>query len=86
MLLSPERKPNLKKFMLWSDFVHLTDTNYFIHGPFNYDDHDDIIQPNHHVALTHWEFLFSFCNRFSIVPSTLSTLTVRKSSLKKRNK
>ena len=54
MLFSLERKPNLKKFMLWSDFVHLTDTNYFIHGPFNYDDHDDIIQPNHHVALTHW--------------------------------
>ena len=72
--------------MLWSDSVHLTDHKYFIRGPFNYDVHDDIIQPNQNVALTHWEFLFYFCNHFSIVSRTLSTLTVSNSSLKKRKK
>ena len=53
MLFSQKRKPNLKKFMLQSDSVHLTDTKYFIHGSFNFDAHDDIIQPNQHVYLTH---------------------------------
>ena len=48
--------------MLWSDSVHLIDPKYFIHGPFNYDAHDDIVQSNQNVALTRWEFLFSFCN------------------------
>ena len=86
ILFSPKRKPNLKKFMLWSDSVHLMDTKHFIHGPFNYDTHDDIIKPNKYVTLTHRKFLLSFCNQFSIVISTLSTLIVRKYSLKKRKK
>ena len=59
--------------MLWSDSVHLMDTKDFLRSPFNYDAHDDIVQPKQHVVLTHWEFLLSFCNQFSIVPPTLST-------------
>ena len=55
MLFLLKCRPNLKKFMLWSDSVHLTDTKYFIYGLFNFDTHDDIIQPNHHDSLTHWE-------------------------------
>ena len=86
MLFLPKRKPNLNKYMLWSDSVHLTDPKYFIYGPFFYDAHDDIIQPKQHIILTHWEFPLSFFNQFSIVPSILSTLIVRKSSLKKRKK
>ena len=85
-VISSKRKPNLKTFMLWSDSVHLTDTKYFIHGPFNFDAHDDIIQPNQHVVLTHWEILFYFYNQFRLFPRTLSTLTVNKYSLKKRKK
>ena len=60
MLFSPKRNLNLKKYMLSSDFMHLTDTEYFIHGPFNYDAHDDTIQPNQHVALNHWKVLLYF--------------------------
>ena len=60
MLFSTKRKPNLKTFMLWSDFVHLMDIKYFIHDSFNYVAHHDIIQPNHHVALTYWKFHFLF--------------------------
>ena len=86
MLFSLKCKLNLTKFMLWSDSVHLTDPKYFIHGPFNFDAHDDNIQPHQNVTLTNWEFFFSFCNQFSIVPQTLSTLTVRKPFLKKRKK
>ena len=72
--------------MLWSDSAHLTDTKYFAHGSFNYDIRDDIIQPKKHVVLTHWKFLFYFCNQFSIVPPILFTLTVNLISLKKRKK
>ena len=46
--------------MLWSDSVTLTDSNYFIHGPFNYDAHTDVIQTEQHIALTHWECLLFF--------------------------
>ena len=67
-------------YMLWSDSIHLTDTKYFIHDPFNYDTHDDIIKPNPHVVLTHWEFFLYFCTRVSIVPPTLSISIVRKLS------
>ena len=56
ILFSPKRKPNLMKFMLLSDSVHLTDPKYFSHVHFNFDTHDDIIQPNQNVALTRWEF------------------------------
>ena len=76
VLFSPKRTPNLKKYMLWSDSDTLTDSNYFIHGPFNYDAHTNVIQPNQYVALTHREFLFSFCCQFSVVPPMVSTLTV----------
>ena len=60
MLFSPKHKLDLKKFMLWSDFVHLTDPKYFIRDPINFDAHADSIQPNQNVALTHWEFFILF--------------------------
>ena len=37
MLFSPRRKPDLTKYILWTDSVHLTDTSCFLHGPFNFD-------------------------------------------------
>ena len=86
LLFSPKRKLNQKKYMSWFDLVHLTDRKYFIHYPFSYDTHDDIIQPKQHVPLTRWKFLISFCNQFSIVPPILSTFTIKKSSLKKTKK
>ena len=45
MLFSSKWKSNSKKYMLWSDSIHLTDSKYFIHVPFNYDAHADTIQP-----------------------------------------
>ena len=35
MLLKPNRKTDLKKYMLWSNSVHLTDSSCFIYEPFN---------------------------------------------------
>ena len=29
--------------MLWSDYVDLTDPNYYIHGPFTFDTHVNMI-------------------------------------------
>ena len=84
MLFSPKRKLNPKKYILRSDSVHLTYSNYFIHGPFNHDAHANIIQPKQHVSLTRWEFVLYLCSQFSIVPPTLSTLTVCTSSIEKQ--
>ena len=80
-----QAKPNLERDVLVR-FCHLIDPKYFMHGPFNYDVHEDIIKPKQHMALNNWELLHSFCNQFSIVPPTLSTLPVSKPSLNNRNK
>ena len=44
---------------LWLDSVKLTDCNYYIHYPFNYDAYANIMQIKHHVTLSHWYFLLS---------------------------
>ena len=43
MLFKPNIKPNLAKYMLWTESVHLTDSSCFIHGSFNFDSHSDVI-------------------------------------------
>ena len=64
-----KRKQNLKKYMLWSHSVHLIDPKDFIHDPFSFDTHDNIIQPNHYVVLTHYEFYFlSITSLVSFLP------------------
>ena len=60
MLFLPKRKQNPKTYMFWSDSVHFTDSKYFIHEPFNYNTHNNIIQLKQYVALTHWNFYFLF--------------------------
>ena len=46
ILLGPNRKPNLKKYIFWTDSIHLTDSSCYIQGPFNFDSLSDIIKPN----------------------------------------
>ena len=75
ILFEPTRKPDLKKYVLWTDSIHLTDSSYFLHEPLNFDTRSDVIKPNQYIALTHWEFLLTRCSVLSIVPPTLSTLT-----------
>ena len=84
MLFGPKRKTDSKKYILWTDSVHLTDPSCFLHGPFNFDSHSDVITPNQQVALTHWEYLFTFCNTLGIVSPILSTLTAVKASAKRQ--
>ena len=60
VLFLPKHKPNLKQFMLWSDSVYLSNPKYLIYDPFNFDAHDDIIQPKQNVALIYWEFFYLF--------------------------
>ena len=43
ILFGPKRKPNLNKYILWTDSVYLTDLLCFIHIPFNFDSHSEII-------------------------------------------
>ena len=45
ILLGPNWKPNTKKYILWKDSVHLSDSSCYIHGPFNLDSRSDIINP-----------------------------------------
>ena len=74
ILFGPTRKLDLKKYILWTDSIHLTDPSCFLHGPFNFDTRSDVIKPKQYIALTHWEFLLTRCSVLSIVPPTLSTL------------
>ena len=82
----PKRKLYSSKCILWTDSVHLTDSSCYLHGPFNFDSHSDVIITKYHITLTHWEYLLTICHAFSIVPPILSTLTTVKSSTKKRKK
>ena len=86
MLFGPKRKPDLSKYILWTDSVHLTDSSCYLHDPFNFDSHFDVITAKQHIALTHWEFLLTICHSFSIVPPILSTLADVKGSTKKRKR
>ena len=84
VLFGPKRKPDSDKYILWTDSVNLTDPSCYLHGPFNYNSHSDVIKTNQHVALTHWEDLFTICNTLGIVSPVLFTLTDMKPSTKKR--
>ena len=67
MFFGPKRKPDSNKYIHWTDSVHLTDPSCYLHGPFNFDSHSDVITAKQHVALTHWEYLLTICNTFGIV-------------------
>ena len=45
ILLGPNQKPDLKKFILWTDSIHLTDSSCFFHGPFNFDTRSYVVKP-----------------------------------------
>ena len=75
LLFGPTRKPDLKKYTLWTDSIHLTDPSCFLYGPFDFDDRSDVIKPKQYVVLTYWEFILTRCSTLSIVPPILSTLT-----------
>ena len=72
--------------MLWSDSVNLTDSSCFIHEPFNFDSHSDVISAKQFVALCHWEYLLTYFITLGIVPPTISTLTSTKPRNRKKNK
>ena len=74
------------KYILWSGSIYLTDTSCYLHGPFNFETHSDIISAKQHVALIHWEYPLTICNQLSVVPVIISTLTKMKVTRKKRKK
>ena len=78
MLFKPNRKPNLSKFMLWTDSIHLSDSSCYIHGPFNFDSRSDVISAKQFVTLRHWKLLLTSIIALGIVPPTISTLTQAK--------
>ena len=59
MLFEQRRKPDSNNYILWTDFVHLTDPSWYLLGPFNFDSHSDVITTKQHVVLTHWKYLFT---------------------------
>ena len=76
--------PDLTKYTMQTDSVHLTDTSYFLNGPFNFDSQSDIISSNQYTALRHWDFLLTSCNELYIVSPLISTHTTAKPKKKKR--
>ena len=76
ILLGPNRKPNTKKYILWTTSVPLSDLSCYIHEPFNFDSRSDIIKPNQYIVLRNWVFLLASCFTLSIVPHNLSILTI----------
>ena len=79
-LLGPNRKPNLKKYILWRYSVPLTYSICLIHESFNFDSRTDVIRPKKIVALSHWEFILTRCSTLSIVSPIIFTLKYTKSS------
>ena len=53
ILLEPNLKPNLKKYILSTDSVHLIDSSCYIHGPFHFDHRSDVIKSNKRIASCH---------------------------------
>ena len=86
ILFRQKRIPDPNKYILWTDSIHLTDTSCYLHGPFNFEPYSDNIPAKKHVALTHWEYLLTICNKLSVVSPILSTLTQAKVARKKRKK
>ena len=68
ILFSPKRKPNQTEYMLWTDLVHVTDSSCFLHGPFSFDSHTDIVSAKQFIALQHWDFLLTSFIEFGIIP------------------
>ena len=77
ILLDPKRKPDLAKYMLWSESVHLTDPSCLIHEPFNFDSHSDIISVKHYIAFHHWELSLTSCNKLGITPPSFPALVIK---------
>ena len=86
ILFGPKRKPNLNKYILWTDSVQLTDLSCYIHGLFNFDSRSDIISANQFIALNHWEFLLTSCNALVIVPSIILKITNTMTKKKERKR
>ena len=84
MLFGPKRKPDSSKYILWNDSVYSIYSSCYLHGLFNFDSYLDIIIVKQQIALTHWEYIQTVYNNFSIVPPIFSTLTDVKVSNKKR--
>ena len=85
-LLGPNQISNIKKYLLWTNFVHLTNSSCYIHGPFNFAFRSDIINPNQCIALSHCEFFLTSCSILSIIPSILSIIIIDESSWEPQKK
>ena len=52
ILFRSKCKPDPRKFILWTDSIHLTDFPCYSHGPFYFDSHSNIIIAKQYIALT----------------------------------
>ena len=80
ILFGPTRETNDKKYILWKDSIHLTNSWCYIHGIFNFDSRSDIIKPKTYITLNYWKLPLTTCSTLGIVLSIISTLTDNKPS------
>ena len=84
MLFDPKPKLDPRKYILWTDSVHLTDISCYLYGPFNFDSRSDIFRSQTTYFTNKWKYMLTVYDTFSIVTPILSTLTDVKVSNKKR--
>ena len=51
LLFGMKRKPDPNTYILWKYYVYLTDSSCYLHGPFNFDSHSDVITVKQHISL-----------------------------------
>lgn len=75
ILFRPNRKPNAKNYILWINYINLTDSSRYNRGSFAFNYRSDNIG-----------FIFTTCSVLSIVSPVISTFIDRKQSKLKKDK
>ena len=74
ILLEPNRKSRLEKYVFQTDFICLTESSCYIREPSDFDFCSDVIKPKEYINMSCWEFLLTPCNTVGIIPPVISTL------------
>ena len=75
ILFGQNRKPNMNKYIIWTDHVHFKNPFCYLRGPFNFDSHPDIIKLKKYIVLGHRKFCLTSCNFLGILFLIIITLT-----------
>ena len=75
ILFGQNRKPNVNKYIIWTDNVHLKDLFCYLRGPFGSTSHPDIIKLKEYIVLGRRKFCLTSCNFLGILFPIIIALT-----------